>query len=425
LLGLALPVSFLALLPIGASAAEYRILHQFCKSVGNCPDGFDLAAPLVRDSRGDLYGTASGGGKFGAGTVFRLGRGAGGKWKFDKLHDFCAEDDCADGFDPMAPLIVDGQGNLYGVVAARISSEARDALVYRLHPNGKHWEYQILHEFCSGTACDGEFVNAGLAYAGQSSGAAYDGVSPLFGVSSAGGAHDSGLAFKLEPRNGKWKQTDLYDFCAQADCEDGGVPSQPLVARDASHLVGVAAVGGAGSSGVVFELSSQDGKSWSESVVHAFCTLAHCADGGGTPSSLTLDAAGALYGTTSTGGHCAKDFACGVLFKIAPDGTQDVLFDFCRKVGGCKVGSEPGAGVAVGADGTVYGTTRAGGAPDAGVIYAFDGKMKRLHSFCDSGCQFGGNSLSPMIIDPRGHLFGVTPEGDRGGGGGVVYELLP
>lgn len=417
----------LALGAAGAQAAEYRILHQFCATRKTCPDGFDLAAPLVRDRKGTLYGTASGGGAHGQGTVFRLRPAGGGQWKFDVLHDFCSEAACMDGFDPTGALIVDAAGNLYGVAAANSDSEEGDAVIFRLRPDGTKWHYEVLHEFCPGDVCDGSFAHAGLAYAGQSAGEPYDGVSPLFGVASAGGAHGAGVAYELRPKNGGWKHTDLYDFCAAADCADGGDPDEPLIVQDATHLVGVGATGGTGRGGVVFRLTSNDGKTWSESVLHAFCSLPHCADGGAPPSSLATDAAGNLYGTTPSGGKCDEDFACGTLFRIAPDGTESVLFGFCRQVGGCKVGSDPEAGVTVGADGTLYGTTVAGGAngADAGTIWAFDGRMKRLHSFCDTGCSFGGNSRSPMIIDPKGHLFGVTPEGDTVGGGGVVYELIP
>jgi uncharacterized repeat protein (TIGR03803 family) len=407
-----------------ADAAQYKILHQFCAHDA-CRDGFGLFAPLVRDPQGNLYGTASQGGALGMGTVFRLRPTAAGEWKLDVLHDFCHEAACMDGFGPEAPLIVDRHGNLYGVAFANSKSEEGDGVIFRLKPNGDHWDYEVLHQFCPGDVCDGSFPHTGLSYVGQSAGAPYDGESPLFSVASAGGAHGAGVAFMLEPKkNGKWKHTDIYSFCAEADCADGGNPVQPIVVQDARHLVGPAGAGGR-HGGLVYRLTSEDGATWNESVVYTFCSLPHCADGAGSPSGLSTDAAGNLYGTTPSGGRCNDLFACGTIFKIAPDGSETVLFDFCRTVGGCKVGSDPGAGVTVGMDGTLYGTTLAGGVEGSGTIYAFDGKMKLLHSFCDTGCEFGGNSRSPMIIDPQGHLFGVTPEGDTLPGGGVVYELTP
>jgi uncharacterized repeat protein (TIGR03803 family) len=421
LLCLFLPlVLLLAIQSRPAAAAEYKVVHQFCSEGADCLDGAVPGAALVRDAKGNLYGTTESGGAFGAGTVFRLQPKRDGKWKFDVLHDFCAQAFCIDGVLPTGSVIIDRDGNLYGVTGADLRTEASDSLVYRLHPDGDHWNYEILYEFCPGQVCDGTFAQAGLAYAGQASGKPYDGTSPLFGVAGAGGAHDSGVAFMLVPtRGGQWQHADLYDFCAQAGCVDGDGPSQPLVVEDARHVVGVTAGGGQGRSGVVFRLSSEDGVSWTESVVHAFCTLEDCADGGSSISSLARDGAGNLFGTTLAGGKCLGLFACGTIFEITPDGTETVLFGFCREVGGCKVGSEPGAGVTLAPDGTLYGTTVAGG-EGQGDAYAFDGHMKRLHSFCDCG----GNVRAPMIIDPQGHLFGVTGNGEANGGG-VVFEITP
>jgi uncharacterized repeat protein (TIGR03803 family) len=408
-----------------AGAAAYKVLHQFCADNDKCKDGFALLAPLIRDAGGNLYGVAESGGAFGSGTLFRISPAKREKWKLTVLHDFCALPNCSDGFDPVSPVIIDAAGNLYGVVDANVGDENGDALIYELvkPSNDRDWEYKILYRFCVALVCDGAFPRAGLSYEGQASGAPYDGKSVLFGAAAAGGANDQGVAFTLKPRKSGWTHTDIYSFCAQTDCTDGGNPIEPFIVKDANHLIGVTSLGGAGGSGVAFTLTKTE-SGWQQNVLYTFCSLKHCADGSGSPSSLVADAAGNLYGTTPTGGSCMDLFACGTIFRIAPDGTETVLFDFCKKVGGCKVGSDPEAGLALGDDGTLYGTTVAGGAPGRGVIFSFDGKIKNLHEFCDQGCDFGGNSRSPIILDPDGNLFGVTPQGDTSGGG-VIYELTP
>lgn len=408
-----------------AGASTYTILHQFCADQDKCLDGYDLAAPLIRDGDGNLYGVAESGGGFGEGTLFRLSLSQGGNWDLTVLHDFCAESNCSDGFNPRSPVIIDTSGNLYGVVSANLNDENGDGLVYELvkPSKGEKWRYKVLYRFCTDKVCDGAFPVAGLAYEGQTSGAPYDGKSVLFGSAATGGPNVGGVAFTLMPHKGGWKHTDIYDFCAQRSCADGGNPIELFIVKDEGHLVGVADNGGIGGSGTVFTLTKAKGL-WKLEVLHAFCSLKHCADGGGSPSSLVTDAAGNLYGATTTGGRCKDIFACGTIFQIAPDGTETVLFKFCKQVGGCKVGSDPEAGLALGPDGTLYGTTIAGGAEDAGTIFSFKGRIKKLHEFCDQGCEFGGNSRSPMIIDPDGDLFGVTPQGDTSGGG-VIYELTP
>jgi uncharacterized repeat protein (TIGR03803 family) len=414
-------------LPQAASAAKYKVLHQFCADQDTCPDGFLLAAPLVRGPDGRLYGTAAQGGATFFGTIFRLSPSGGKKWKLTVLHSFCAENGCPDGFGPHTPVILDQQGNLYGVADANFQAENGGAVVYKLHPNanGKTWDYSVLYEFCPSGVCDGFSLAAGLAYVGQSTGALYDGVSPLFGTASAGGKHNAGLVYMLTPQKHGWKHEDIYDFCSIGDtCTDGSTPNQPVIVQEAHKLVGVTAFGGAAEHGVAFSLSSPDGQAWTESVLHAFCSLEKCADGGSSPSALATDAEGNLYGTTPSGGLCESDFACGTIFKIAPDGSETVVFDFCKRVGGCKLGSDPGSGVTLGGDGTIYGTVAASRA-GRGLIYAFDGQPRVLHYFCKQGCPSGGGgSASPMILDPAGNLFGVTPQGDTSGGG-VIYELQP
>src|SRR6201995_3043474 len=75
-----------------ATAAKYKILHQFCADQQTCPDGYALEAPLVRGPDGSLYGTAVQGGATFFGTVFRLSPSSGKKWKLTVLHSFCAEE---------------------------------------------------------------------------------------------------------------------------------------------------------------------------------------------------------------------------------------------------------------------------------------------------------------------------------------------
>jgi hypothetical protein len=76
-------------------------------------------AGLVADNQGNLYGTASGasGGGPGTSTVFELSppATAGGNWTPKLLHSFAV--DSSDGFYPQAGLTFDSNGNLYGTTA--------------------------------------------------------------------------------------------------------------------------------------------------------------------------------------------------------------------------------------------------------------------------------------------------------------------
>jgi uncharacterized repeat protein (TIGR03803 family) len=76
---------------------------------------------------------------------------------------------------------------------------------------------------------------------------------------------------------------------------------------------------------------------------------------------LARDSAGNLYGTTSGGG--ASDN--GVVFKLDPSGNETVLHSF---TGGAD-GSSPFAGVVLGPNGNLYGTTPFGGQTNAGIVF--------------------------------------------------------
>jgi uncharacterized repeat protein (TIGR03803 family) len=66
------------------AAPKLKVLHAF--GLGN--DGAGLWASLAFDSEGNLYGTTSGGGAHGDGTVFELTPKADGAWSETILHSF-------------------------------------------------------------------------------------------------------------------------------------------------------------------------------------------------------------------------------------------------------------------------------------------------------------------------------------------------
>ena len=71
------------------------------------PAGLSPQAAVITDSSGNLYGTASTGGAAGDGTVFELAHGSGALTALASFNG-------ANGARPLAALIMDGSGNLYG-----------------------------------------------------------------------------------------------------------------------------------------------------------------------------------------------------------------------------------------------------------------------------------------------------------------------
>jgi uncharacterized repeat protein (TIGR03803 family) len=89
---------------VGGTWAE-KVLHSFGKGT----DGDNSDATLIFDKAGNLYGTTAAGGTLGSGIAFKLSPGAAGKWNETVLHNFNQR-----GNAPEASLILDASGNLYG-----------------------------------------------------------------------------------------------------------------------------------------------------------------------------------------------------------------------------------------------------------------------------------------------------------------------
>jgi uncharacterized repeat protein (TIGR03803 family) len=421
-----------------ASAYTLKVLHRFCAQA-NCPDGANPVTALVRDDAGNLYGTTTDGGKFGdaaagtGGTVFEL-QFTGTGYKYRVLHAFCAQPNCADGEEPYDSLILDANGDLYGTTLSGGAGAggANNGVAFRLVPDSGHtkWKFEILYTFCSVASCtDGAEPFGNLTYQGAQSGALYDGTSPLFGTAFGGGFHNNGAAFKLASVAGKAKRKEsvLYSFCSQKDCDDGQHPEAPLLLDAKGDLFGTAAVGGGYGFGTAFELLP--GKNgYTEAVLHDFCTTENdfCPDGQEPRNPLVMDAAGNLFGSSGAGGAAGE----GVVFKLTPETytvKETVLHTFCLQ---CNDGQSP-APVILDRNGNVLGEASGGGRFGGGTIFKLHGtNFSVLYSFCrKSNCSDGEAPSGGLIVDTAGDLFGTTGVGGNlanlESGGGTVFELTP
>jgi uncharacterized repeat protein (TIGR03803 family) len=311
---------------------------------------------------GNLYGTASSGGKYGRGVVFKLARGESG-WGFAVLHNFCANG-CANGAVPLS----------------------------------------------------------GLTYAGQATGAFYDGTSPLYGTAATGGQYNNGTAYRLTHSGSLWKHVVLHNFKTSRGPD-------ALVMDPAGNLFGTTRFGGRYDGGLMYELAAG---TWTQTLLHEFCGTLHCADGKEPHGRLALDAAGNLFGTTyeeGAGSQCSVDGGCGVVFERLADGRFRVLHNFCSSAN-CSDGSGPLAGV-IEHNGKLFGTTNWGGDAANGVGTVFELTETKgtwaatvLYSFCNAQCDDGEHPEAPVIMDGSGNLFGTTSfYGSRVGG--TAFELTP
>src|SRR5579863_8323086 len=163
---------------ISAWAAREEVLHDFVA----LPDGAYPQANLIADTTGNLYGTTPSGGKFGYGTVFQLVPSKHGKWTQTVLYSFTGGND---GADPVAGLVFDNGGNLYGTTAAGgtqqeqcINHWSGCGVVFELSP-GAHgiWTENVLYSF-NGYPNDGQNPLASLIF---------DSIGRLHGTTVGGG----------------------------------------------------------------------------------------------------------------------------------------------------------------------------------------------------------------------------------------------
>jgi len=396
-LALAAALAAMAATPAQAQNYKFKVLHTFHGKDGGSPFG-----TLVRDAAGNLYGTAGGGtgkcGSLGCGVVFKLDGTGRQVW----LYNFQGKN----GQGPAAGLLRDAKGNLFGTTAAGGLNEKSCAggcgVVFRLDRTGRkeaalykftgppdgYWPESTLVEDTAGnlygTTYEGGADVQGTvfmidtagketilhSFAGPPEGGG-DGASPyhgvvrdaagnLYGVTFAGGEWGAGAVYEVDSSG---SEALLYSFSGGSD---GAQPDSILLLDAQGNLYGTTQNGGndqcgGTGCGVVFELSPQSGGGWAEKVLYDFCSQTGCADGEGPIAGpLVMDASGNLYGTTYFGGayrNCNGD-GCGVVFKLDSTGNETVLHSFT----GGPDGAFPWAGVTSDRKGNLYGTTVYGGA---------------------------------------------------------------
>jgi len=393
------------LLAVSARAGpRYKVLHAF----GRGKDGGGLWGSVMLDSKGDVYGTTSGGGTGGQGTVFELRPDSNGRWSETVLHNFPSSAD--DGQGPTSSLIVDAAGSLYGTTGGGGGPYKIGTIFKLTRQSDGSWTERTLYSF--GThKNDGYQPYAGVALDRKTG--------RLYGTAPHGGPALGGAAFELKPDSGGWQETLVDTFSKK---NDGGGPYAGLILDSAGNLYGTTEGGGAHTYGTVYEVQHTSA-GWKEHVLHSFPAFVGDGEIPGV-GALTIDGSGSLYGTTAGGGCCG-----GTVFKLTP-GTnghwkEAILYDFQGGVSGF----EPGAGVVMDRAGNLYGTTIAGGSPQCGcgVVYKLAPGSKgkwtytMLHTFTgNDGAQPDAN----LILDSKGNLYGTTATGGANGAG-VVFELTP
>jgi len=413
----ALVASSVCLTMPGAVAASLVTDYVFAGGVsGNGPD-----ASLTVDADETFYGTTFAGGvagEGGCGEVFKLASVPGKAMRVEtELHRF----NCADGRNPVAPLLLGPDGALYGTTYYGGSNDL--GLVFKLTPptaGSSKWVETVLHSF---TGKDGENPIGQLVM---------DKAGAIYGVTENGGANLLGNVFKLTPpAKGKteWTETEILSF----DYGTGNSPMAGVVMDSAGALYGTVSYNGGSNygSGVAFKLTppAKGKTAWSYTALHVFGLDTN--DGNTPESELIFDSSGALYGTTTGGGVAtASGGHVGTVFKLTPPAkgstswTETVLYSF---IGGAD-GSAPFVPLVMDKTGALYGTTSVGGSSEDGTIFKLTppakGKTKwgfsTVHNFDYTD---GASPVAGLTLTPNGVLVGTTSDG--GSGFGTTFKFVP
>ncbi len=311
---------------------------------------------------------------------------------------------------PDSDLVFDVAGNLYGTAVE--GGTANGGVVFELSPGPSGWTETILHDFTG--AQDGAEPYGGVTL---------DQFGNVFGTTVTGGTGGSceggcGVAYELTNTGGQWTEKVLHSFTGGAD---GSGPGGRVTIDAGGNVYGTTPTGGAFGLGVIYQLAPQPNGSWRFRVIHAFTGGRDGATG--AKGRLTLDARGALYGVATAGGQ----YGAGVAYRLSQTAggrwRMKALYQF---KGNPDAGFPYGALVFDGA-GNLFGTSYYAGANDLGAVYELTPtpsgpwNERVLHSF--TGSPDGASSISDLVIDLAGNLFGTTSEG--GAGKGTIFEVSP
>jgi uncharacterized repeat protein (TIGR03803 family) len=379
------------------SASTETVLYHFTGGI----DGGTPYAGLVFDQAGNLYGTTTTGGAYARGTVYELTPSEGG-WTQTVLYSFTGGQD---GASPYGGVIFDPVGNLWGTTYQGGDPGCGCGTVFELSPSESGWIFNLVHAFTG--VSDGAYPTAGLVY----------GAGSLFGTTKYGGLSKglceffgcgtifsvvSGSSYRVWtnflPKTGFQPQAGLF-FDPERNC-----------------LFGTTEWGSYAGLGTVFA----DCHPGYMRRLHAF---SYRKAGSNPLAGVILDASGNAYGTTSSG-----DRNAGAVFKIVDAQNGGRRIKVLHQFSGTD-GSEPLGDLVFDAAGNIYGTTCAGGGNRQGVVFKLTPPGIKQHKWTEtvlysfSGSD-GAKPVSGLVFDDAGNLYGTTTAGGAYGAG-VVFKMTP
>jgi len=349
-------------------------------------DGYSPKAGLVQGSDNNFYGTTEFGGMNNNGTVFRINPSG----TQTNLHSFAGYP--TDGRDP-DNLVQGSDGNFYGTTFhGGASTNCGNGVggcgtVYRISPSGSE---MILYSFGS-FPTDGYNPYAGLVQGSDGN---------LYGTTPNGGTHNHGTVFRISPSG---SYSNLYSFVGSPS--DGSTPLADLVQGSDGSFYGTTTNGGTYGDGTVFRFNP----SGTYTTLYSFA-------GGATPGfcGLIQGSDGNFYGATGSGIYSTN----GAVFRISRSGSYTNLYSF---LGSPTDGTDGSDGLVQGSDGSIYGTTGAGGSHNDGTVFRLTVPLSSpanqisgiqlvaqiMYNVIDLGT-LGGDTSQANAINNSGQIVGYT-----------------
>jgi len=289
---------------------------------------------------------------------------------FTTLYNFTGG---SDGGYPFAGVIQDNAGNVYGTTYYGGANDY--GVVFEVNTGTE----TVLHSFTGG-ATDGAYPYAALVRSRDGD---------LYGTASEGGTNGMGVVFKVDTAG---NETVLYSF--GGGTVDGCYPYGGLLMDRSGSLYGTTNLCGASNRGTVFKLS----KTGKETLLHSF---AGGSKDGAYPyfGRLTIDTKGNLYGVTDGGGGSGK----GALYTLTRTAKLTLLHSFA---GGSRDGCNPFGTVALDKQRNVYGTTDSCGSAAQGTVWRVSEKRKETILYNFTGGSDGCYTVSGVVLDSTGSLYG-------------------
>ena len=281
------------------AGGAFTLLYEFAATAaGVNADGAGPGAALIQGADGNFYGTATTGGPNAQGTVFQLTPSG----TLTTVHAFAptaGDGTNGEGASPSGALLQSNDGTFYGT-ATNGGADARGA-VFSMTPSGA---VSLLHSF---TRTGGEGVSPRGSLVRDSAGVFY-------GTTGGGGASGQGTVFQITATGGF---ATLYSFGVRDNTGANATGAQPtgdLCAGSDGNFYGTTFTGGANSAGTVFRVTAGGALTSLYSFNAVDYSVNNGANvGGGNPSSGVIQGAdGNLYGSTTGGGAGGS----GVIYQL-------------------------------------------------------------------------------------------------------------